>query len=146
MNVLLLNGPNLNLLGTREPELYGTETLSDIEDRISGLAEASGDTVRAFQSNSEGSLVDALQRSGRMGRRRDLQPRRVHPHLGRPARCVWPLWRIPVVEVHLSNPAAREEFRHTSLIAPVALGSVTGFGAVGYEAAFLALRSHVAGG
>ena len=145
MNVLLLNGPNLNLLGTREPELYGTETLSDIEDRISGLAEASGDTVRAFQSNSEGSLVDALQEAVGWADGVIFNPGG-YTHTSVALRDAVVAVEYPVIEVHLSNPAAREAFRHTSLIAPVALGSVTGFGAVGYEVAFLALRSHVVGG
>lgn len=145
MNVLLLNGPNLNLLGTREPELYGTETLSDIEDRISGLAEASGDTVRASQSNSEGSLVDALQEAVGWADGAIFNPGG-YTHTSVALRDAVAAVGYPVIEVHLSNPAAREAFRHTSLIAPVALGSVTGFGAVGYEAAFLALRSHVVGG
>lgn len=144
MNVLLLNGPNLNLLGTREPELYGTETLSDIEDRISGLAEASGDTVRASQSNSEGSLVDALQEAVGWADGAIFNPGG-YTHTSVALRDAVAAVGYPVIEVHLSNPAAREAFRHTSLIAPVALGSVTGFGAVGYEAAFLALRSHVVG-
>lgn len=145
MNVLLLNGPNLNLLGTREPELYGIETLSDIEDRISGLAEASGDTVRAFQSNSEGSLVDTLQQAVGWADGAIFNPGG-YTHTSVALRDAVAAVEYPVIEVHLSNPAAREVFRHTSLIAPVALGSVTGFGAVGYEAAFLVLRSHVAGG
>jgi 3-dehydroquinate dehydratase-2 len=144
VNVLLLNGPNLNLLGTREPELYGTETLSDIEDRISGLAEASGDTVRASQSNSEGSLVDALQEAVGWADGAIFNPGG-YTHTSVALRDAVAAVGYPVIEVHLSNPAAREAFRHTSLIAPVALGSVTGFGAVGYEAAFLALRSHVVG-
>jgi 3-dehydroquinate dehydratase-2 len=144
VNVLLLNGPNLNLLGTREPELYGTETLSDIEDRISGLLEASGDTVRAFQSNSEGSLVDALQESVGWADGAIFNPGG-YTHTSVALRDAVTAVEYPVIEVHLSNPAAREVFRHISLIAPVALGSVTGFGAVGYEAALLALRSHVAG-
>ena len=128
---LVLNGPNLNLLGEREPEVYGPVTLEELEARCVRWGEERGVEVRCAQSNHEGVLLDRLQEA-----RRDCAGAVVNPgaytHTSVALRdCVAAL-RIPVVEVHLSNTHAREPFRRRSLLAPVASGRVEAFGAAGY--------------
>ena len=140
---LLLNGPNLNLLGTREPEVYGSTTLAQIEAELAELASEFGDEVTAHQHNGEGDLVDALQAAVEWADGALFNPGG-YTHTSVAIRDAIAAVAYPVVEVHLSNPAAREEFRHRSLVAPVCLGTVAGFGAVGYESAYRALRSHLA--
>ena len=142
MNILLLNGPNLNLLGTREPEVYGHETLADIVARLSELAADNGDDVRSVQSNGEGDLVDALQEATGWADAALFNPGG-YTHTSVALRDAVAAVGYPVIEVHLSNPAAREEFRHRSLIAGACLGTVTGLGAAGYEAAYLGLRARL---
>ena len=140
MRFLLLNGPNLNLLGTREPEVYGSTTLPEIEEHLATLASELGDEITAAQHNGEGDLVDALQEASAWADGALFNPGG-YTHTSVAIRDAISAVSYPVVEVHLSNPAAREEFRHTSLVAPVCLGTVAGFGAVGYESAYRALRS-----
>lgn len=132
--LLLLSGPNLNLLGEREPEIYGTETLDDHVATAKAAAEAAGLTVEHLQSNHEGDLVEAIQ--GARGRCAAI--------VINPAALTHYAWSLhdalaafegPVVELHLSNPAAREEWRHRSVVAPVATGQVAGFGGDGYRLA-----------
>lgn len=142
MNILLVNGPNLNLLGTREPEVYGHETLADIVARVTELAADNGDEVRAFQSNGEGELVDGLQKANGWADAALFNPGG-YTHTSVALRDAVAAVGYPVVEVHLSNPAAREDFRHRSLIAGACLGTVTGLGAAGYEAAYLGLRARL---
>lgn len=142
MRFLLLNGPNLNLLGTREPDVYGTTTLAQIEESVSALAIEFGDQVTAAQSNGEGELVDHLHEAAAWADGALFNPGG-YTHTSVALRDAVSAVGFPTVEIHLSNPAAREEFRHTSLIAPVCLGTVAGFGAVGYESAYRALRHHV---
>ena len=144
MRFLLLNGPNLNLLGTREPEVYGSTTLAQIEAQLTDLAAEFGDEITAHQHNGEGDLVDALQEASGWADGALFNPGG-YTHTSVAIRDAIAAVSYPVVEVHLSNPAAREEFRHTSLVAPVCLGTVAGFGAIGYESAYRALRHHVAG-
>lgn len=144
MRFLLLNGPNLNLLGTREPEIYGTATLADIEASLAVLAEQFGDEVTAHQSNGEGALVDHLHNAAGWADGAIFNPGG-YTHTSVVLRDAVSAVGFPVVEIHLSNPAAREDFRHTSLLSGVCLGTVAGFGAVGYEAAYRALRHHIAG-
>ena len=142
MNILLVNGPNLNLLGTREPEVYGHETLADIVARVTELAADNGDEVRAFHSNGEGELVDGLQEANGWADGALFNPGG-YTHTSVALRDAVAAVGYPVVEVHLSNPAAREDFRHRSLIAGACLGTVTGLGAAGYEAAYLGLRARL---
>jgi len=132
--VLLLHGPNLNLLGDREPEVYGTATLADHVATTERTLEPHGLAVEAFQSNHEGQLVDAIH-----GARRRCAAIIINP--GAFTHYAWSIHDAlaafdgPVVELHLSNPNAREPWRHTSVIAPVAKGSIVGFGGDGYRLA-----------
>ncbi len=132
--VLLLHGPNLNLLGDREPEVYGTATLGDHVATTERALAGAGLAVEAFQSNHEGELVDAIH-----GARRRCAAIIINP--GAFTHYAWSLHDAlaafdgPVVELHLSNPNAREPWRHTSVVAPVANGSIVGFGGHGYELA-----------
>lgn len=142
MRFLLLNGPNLNLLGTREPEVYGSTTLAQIEADMTALAGEFGDEVTAYQSNGEGDLVDQLQEAAAWADGALFNPGG-YTHTSVAIRDAISAVSYPVVEVHLSNPAAREDFRHVSLISAVCLGTVAGFGAVGYESAYRALKSHL---
>jgi 3-dehydroquinate dehydratase-2 len=134
--VLLLNGPNLNLLGTRDPAQYGTTTLEEVERRVTSLGKELGVEVVCAQSNSEGELVDRVHEArGWAGV--VLNPG-AYAHYGIALRDAIDAVEAPVVEVHISNVYAREEFRHTSVTAPVAAGYVAGCGVFGYE---LALRA-----
>jgi 3-dehydroquinate dehydratase-2 len=143
--VLLLSGPNLNLLGQREPEIYGTETLADHVDRAGAAAARLGMAVEHFQSNHEGDLIEAVQ--GARGR-----AAAIIVNAGALSHTSWSLhdalaaFEGVVVELHLSNPAGREPFRHTSVVAPVADGLVAGFGGLGYELAIEAVRRLLDGG
>ena len=132
--VLLLSGPNLNLLGQRQPEVYGTDTLDDHVARARGVAEARGLRLEHTQANAEGELVEAVQAArGRVAA--------IVVNAGAVTHYGWSLHDAlaafdgPVVELHLSNPVAREPWRRVSVVAPVAAGSVAGFGGLGYELA-----------
>ena len=142
MRFLLLNGPNLNLLGTREPDVYGTTTLAEIEESLAAVAATLGDEITAHQSNGEGQLVDHLHNAAAWADGAMFNPGG-YTHTSVALRDAVSAVDFPVVEVHLSNPAAREDFRHTSLLSAVCLGTVAGFGAIGYESAYRALRHHV---
>jgi 3-dehydroquinate dehydratase-2 len=142
--VLLLSGPNLNLLGEREPEIYGTETLADHVKRAEAAAARHGLDLEHRQSNHEGDLVDAVH--GARGRADALVV-----NAGALSHTSWSLHDAaaafdgPLVELHLSNPAAREPFRHTSVLAPVASGVIAGFGGLGYELAIDAVAALLKG-
>ncbi|PID06631.1 MULTISPECIES: type II 3-dehydroquinate dehydratase [unclassified Sporosarcina] len=138
MELLLLNGPNLNRLGKREPDIYGAETLADIEGRIQRLANESDITLSCFQSNIEGELINKIHDAGD----REIAGIIFNPgaftHYSIALRDAIASISVPVIEVHISNIHTREEFRHTSVIAPVAAGQICGFGTAGYDLAFQA--------
>lgn len=139
MNLIhVINGPNLNLLGTREPEVYGRETLADIEKRLSATASAAGAQIVFRQSNHEGDLVDWIQEAGRAGAGVILNAG-AYTHTSVALRDAIAGSGAHVIEVHLSNVHARESFRHRSLIAPVARGVILGFGPHSYDLALQGL-------
>jgi len=133
--ILVLHGPNLNLLGTREPEVYGTLVLADINQRLEDLARARGATLSIHQSNHEGTLVDRIQEAGRDGTEYIIINAAAYTHTSVAIRDALSAVNIPFVEVHLSNVYKREEFRHHSYLSSVAQGVIAGLGAFGYEAA-----------
>ena len=142
MRILLINGPNLNMLGTRQPEIYGAQTLAGIEAAVTERAARLGAEVRCFQSNHEGALIDFLQaeaphaagiiiNAGAFG------------HYSIALRDALVAMRLPVVDVHISNVYAREPFRHHSVIADIAVGQVSGLGWRGYVIAVEALIENI---
>jgi 3-dehydroquinate dehydratase-2 len=137
--VFLLNGPNLNLLGRRDPELYGSVTLEEIERRVRELLGEAGVEATCLQSNSEGDLVDAIQRCLLEGVDGLIINPGAYTHTSVAIRDALAMLRIPVIEVHLSKPSVREPFRRVSLITEHVWGRIEGFGALGYELACRAL-------
>ncbi len=133
--IFILNGPNLNLLGTREPEVYGTDTLDDIAAMLTARAETLGVSLEIRQSNHEGHLIDWLHEARDVGAKAVLLNPGGLTHTSVALRDAVAAIDLPVIEVHLSNPQARESFRRRSLIAAVAKGSIAGFGAQSYELA-----------
>jgi 3-dehydroquinate dehydratase-2 len=129
--ILVLHGPNLNLVGTREPSIYGTTTLADIDTQLRALAAQLGVAVKTFQSNSEGELVDRIQ-AARNSATAIVINAGAYTHTSVAIRDALLAAELPVVEVHLSNTYRREAFRHRSLIADIAVGQVVGFGADSY--------------
>ena len=136
--VLVLHGPNLNTLGTREPAVYGTTTLDDINAELSDLAKESGAEVEFFQSNHEGALVDRVQEAPTWADAILINPGGL-THTSVVLRDALAATGLPVVEVHLSNVFARESFRHHSYVSPIAWGVVAGFGAASYRLGLTAL-------
>jgi 3-dehydroquinate dehydratase-2 len=133
--IYVLNGPNLNLLGTREPEIYGAETLDDIAGRLEDRARELGLTVETRQSNHEGHLIDWLHEAQAEGVKAVLLNAGGLTHTSVALHDAIKAVQVPVIEVHLSNPATREGFRHHSYIGMAAKGTIAGFGALGYELA-----------
>jgi 3-dehydroquinate dehydratase-2 len=134
-NILLINGPNLNLLGSREPEQYGTETLQGIESRLAELAKKAGVRLSACQSNSEAELVEYIQKAGRDKVDFIIINPAAYTHTSVAMRDALAAVGIPFIEVHLSNVFAREAFRHRSYFTDIAVGIISGLGAKGYELA-----------
>ncbi len=132
MKILLLHGPNLNLLGTREPEVYGSMTLDDINEKMVALGKELGSDVTCLQSNHEGALIDALHDARTWASGVVFNPGG-YTHTSVALRDAISAIVIPVIEVHLSNVYAREEFRHTSFVSAVCKGKVSGFGWRSYE-------------
>jgi 3-dehydroquinate dehydratase-2 len=142
MKILVVNGPNLNLLGRREPGIYGAQTLESITSALSEHAAHIGVSLTFFQSNSEGELVDAIQKAAGEADGIIINPA-AYTHTSIAIRDALSAVAIPTVEVHLSNVYSREEFRHKSLIAPVVLGQIAGFGPDGYTLALNGLVGHL---
>ncbi|WP_227271540.1 type II 3-dehydroquinate dehydratase [Roseobacter weihaiensis] len=141
-SVLILNGPNLNLLGTRQPEVYGTTTLDDIEALCAHHGKAIGLDVSCAQSNHEGALVDAIHAARGLHNGIILNAG-AYTHTSIALMDAIASVELPTIELHLSNVHAREEFRHRSYIARVAIGVICGFGAQGYVLAMDALKAHL---
>ena len=142
-SLLLLHGPNLNLLGSREPEIYGTTTLSDHVGLVRRESEALGWSVKDFQSNSEAELVNAIHSARGVNDAIIINPG-AFTHYSWAIHDALSAFDGPIVEVHLSQPLRREEWRHVSVIAPLALGTIAGFGGRGYALAVAALAEHFA--
>lgn len=130
--VLVLNGPNLNRLGSREPDVYGRQTLDDIADMLTERARAHDIVIDCRQSNHEGHLVDWLHEAADMGALAVILNAGAYTHTSIALHDAVKSIPVPVIEVHLSNPAAREAFRHVSHVSPVAAGVIQGFGARSY--------------
>ena len=143
MKLLVLNGPNLNLLGTREPEVYGYDTLNQIMQELNEEALMLGFTIESYQSNHEGDLVDQVQRATLENFAGIIINPGAYTHTSIALRDAISGVGVPTVEVHLSNIHAREKFRQHSYIAPVSIGQIVGFGACGYHLALRALSEHL---
>ncbi|MBV8666456.1 MAG: type II 3-dehydroquinate dehydratase [Burkholderiaceae bacterium] len=134
-NILLLNGPNLNLLGTREPGIYGAQTLTEIEEAAKMQASTAGASLNCFQSNHEGALIDRIHQA----RQEAIDAIVINPggltHTSVPLRDALAAVAIPFIEVHLSNVHQREAFRHHSYLSAIAVGVICGLGGEGYRAA-----------
>jgi 3-dehydroquinate dehydratase II len=142
MKFLVLHGPNLNLLGKREPGIYGSQTLEDINSSLELLSAELGCEISVFQSNTEGELIDAIQTAAQDCNGILINPA-AYTHTSIAIRDALSAVGLPCVEVHLSNIHRRETFRHTSMVAPVAIGQISGFGRDSYLLGLRALFNYV---
>jgi 3-dehydroquinate dehydratase II len=142
MKILVLHGPNLNMLGLREPEVYGSTTLAQINDRLAQDAIELGAELSFLQSNHEGMLIEAIHAAFQVQQGILINPA-AFTHTSVALRDAIASVNIPAVEVHLSNVYKREEFRHHSFIAPIAIGQISGFGAESYRLGLRALVTHL---
>jgi 3-dehydroquinate dehydratase-2 len=140
IKILLIHGPNLNLLGRREPGIYGSSGMEEINTRMKQLAEERGVELRVFQSNSEGALIDAIHEAGNWADGIVINPG-AYGHYSYAIRDALAAVNLPTIEVHLSNIYAREEFRHHSVISAVVIGSISGLGWRSYACGLQALIS-----
>lgn len=142
-SILVLNGPNLNLLGTREPEIYGSDTLETIQARLTALCDKAGHGIEFVQSNAEHELISALHRARDTGTAFLIFNPAAFTHTSVALRDAILGTAIPFIEVHLSNIHTREEFRQRSYFSDIALGVISGLGALGYELALQAAIAHI---
>ena len=142
MKILFLNGPNLNLLGTREPDKYGSQTLADIEKFVRAEAEQYGIEISFYQSNVEGELVNKIQEAKGVFDGIVINPA-AYTHTSVAIRDALLAVCVPTVEIHLSNIHTREEFRKTSLTAPACIGQITGFGANSYKLGLISIKDYL---
>jgi len=142
-DLLVINGPNLNLLGTREPEHYGLDTLKSINSRLEGLASANGYSLECAQSNAEAELIELIHRARKQGVRFILINPAAFTHTSVALRDALSGVEIPFIEIHLSNVHAREAFREHSYFSDIAVGTISGLGALGYELALQAALSRL---
>ncbi len=143
---MLINGPNLNLLGSREPDVYGATSLGDIENRAVEVAKSLGHELSCFQSNAEHELIDRVQKAQVDGVEFIVLNPGGFTHTSVALRDAFLAVQIPFIEIHLSNTFAREEFRHNSYFSDIAKSCLFGFGAYGYELALQAASQHVSKG
>jgi len=141
-SILVMHGPNLNLLGQREPQVYGPQTLDEINHCLQDYANEQGISLQVFQSNHEGALIDALHAAMEWADGVIFNPG-AYTHTSFALRDAISATGLPVVEVHISNVHAREDFRHRSLLAPVCLGQIVGFGWRGYLLGLKALQDYL---
>jgi 3-dehydroquinate dehydratase-2 len=142
--ILLLNGPNLNLLGTREPALYGSATLGEIESKLTGMARAKGHDLLTCQSNAEHELIGKVQRAKGDGIAFIIINPGAFTHTSIALRDAFLATSLPFIEIHLSNVFAREQFRHHSYLSDLAVGCIFGLGPIGYELALEAACARLA--
>jgi len=141
-HILVIHGPNLNLLGTREPEVYGADTLAEINQDLTGMARQKGVTLQTFQSNSEGDIVSCIQQASNEKVEFIIINPAAYTHTSVAIRDAFLATRLPFIEVHLSNVYAREDFRKHSYLSDIAVGVISGFGINSYRLAFEAASIH----